>query len=110
MLRVPVKPRVLSGLPQLNEIIVSSYDMNEDMILAYPDKPTSITILEKVKRDDQIRDWVLYQFSEYLKKDVKLNEMCKGSLTKEVKDRISVWVYENLSPKISNEPSIYRSS
>lgn len=106
MLRVPVKPRPMSSnIPKLGEILLDSYNMNEDMILAFPDKPTSVAVLDKVKRDDQIRDWVLYQFSEYLKVNEKNRVMIESAkvVNKAVKDIIGVWIMENISPLQSRE-------
>jgi hypothetical protein len=109
MLRVPVKPTPMSkSIPSLNEILLDSYNMNEDMILAFPDKPKSVDVLEKVKRDDQIRDWVLYQFSEYLRVNAKFRDIMEKTekVTKSVKDMIGMWIMENISPVGSSDPTI----
>lgn len=110
LLRVPVKPTPIKDLPELNQILINSYNMNEDMILAYPDKPSSTVMLSKLKREEQIRDWVLYQFSMYLKNDVKLMSMIESStnINTKIKERIIEWINNNVSPNSSNENTIQK--
>lgn len=108
MLRVPVKPGEMKGLPNLKEIVLDSYNMNEDMILAFPDKPSSMRVLESVKRDEQIRDWVLYQFSEYMKSNAKFRVEIEGlkKIDSKTRDKLGIWIMENVSSRGSSDTTI----
>jgi hypothetical protein len=103
LLQVPVVPVPYpnAALPSLKVRYVYSYDVQQDSHLAYPDAGKDLASLQRLSREDQIRDWVLYDLSTFLQSaaGAALREMVVSARkpTASVEAEVANWIRRTMA-------------
>jgi hypothetical protein len=97
---VPVQPEPWDASNKSLPVrYVHHFDLEDDKHLAMPAPSTNMVALEALRREDQVRDWVLYEIQSYLHKRTSLLEEVAGHSKPTVRLRtmIQEWVRSNVS-------------
>lgn len=105
-LRVPIKPEPLgtSGLHAtgLPHVFVSSLDPNIDQQITSPLSKNVASAVERLTREDLIRDWILYDFMRFVQTDATIYyQLLKATdaPTPALTERITEWVAANVAER-----------
>lgn len=115
-LRIPVQPEVLRENYDLEKTVVPSFDANIDTALIFPGKWGVIDSVDKSIRNDMLRDWVLFELTEFLhsKEGSPIFERLttESEKTKQIVKLLEDWIsdtFTNKAPKSLEFPK-YKSN